>query len=273
MSDLPGFLDFTRPGRDNVDDSVYPPFIRFWKRYARNFIKLIQVNFAFALLSLPVYVWLTSQINVITTQGSGEVTSLLGTILLYYAVQLPVPLVIALLVLSVLILGPSTAALTYSAVDAAWDRPGLLWGGFWSAWKKNFMQGLPVGILDFAAIFATLYYLVDGKAVFGSFGIVFQLLWIAMGFLYCLIRVYIYPMMVTVQLPFTALFKNCLILVLLKPWRPLVVVTIAAVLGFLCSAADIILIPGFLYSFVAFTAAFLTYPVIDEYLLNPKTQD
>ena len=55
----PGFLDFTKPGIDAVDDNVYPPFIRFWKRYGRNFLPLLQLNLVYALMTLPLYVWLT----------------------------------------------------------------------------------------------------------------------------------------------------------------------------------------------------------------------
>ena len=37
MSNLPGFLDFTRPGPGFVDDSHLNTFVRFWNRYGRHF--------------------------------------------------------------------------------------------------------------------------------------------------------------------------------------------------------------------------------------------
>lgn len=267
-SDLPSFLDFTRPGHGYIDDDRYPPFIRFWRRYGRNLFKLIQVNLVYAIVTLPVYVWLMSQINVISTEAGGGVISLLGTLLLYYAIKLPTPLIIGLLVASIVILGPATAALSYASLNCAWDRPGMFWAGFWSAWKENWKQALPIGLMDVLVLFATLYYLVDGNAIFGNYSTMIQILWILLSLLYSLIRVYIYPIMVTIELPFGSLIKNSLILALLKPWRPLLVVAITAVLCFACSAADIILIPCFLYSFTAFSAAFLTQPVMDEYLLK-----
>ena len=97
-----------------------------------------------------------------------------------------------------------------------------------------------------------------------------QVVWILFGLIYALMRVYLFPVMVTIDLPFLALIKNCLILVILKPWRALAVVAIAAVLSFLCSVVDIILVPCFMFSFVAFSAAFLTQPPIDKYLINPE---
>lgn len=264
------FYNFTKPGHGDVDDSHYHPFVRFWRRYGRHFSKLISVNLLYALITLPVFVWLISQINVLTAEIDGKVTSLLGTILMYYAVQLPTPLIMGLLAVSILLMGPATAALTHFAVDCAWDRPGLIWSRFWSAWKSNWKQALPIGLMDFAVLLATLYYLIDGKTLFGAFGGVLQIVWILLGLLYSLLRVYLFPVMVTVDLPFLALVKNCLILVMLNPWRALAVAAIAAVLCFLCTVADIILIPAFLFSFVAFSAAFLTQPIIDKYLINPE---
>ena len=78
--------------------------------------------------------------------------------------------------------------------------------------------------------------------------------------------------MVTVELPFGALLKNSLILALVKPWRPLLMLAVTAVLLALCIVADIVLVPCFLYSMTAFTAAFLTQPIIEKYLLNPEKE-
>ena len=265
----PGFLDFTRPGSGLVDDNAYPPFIRFWKRYGRHFMKLLQVNLLYALITLPIYGWLLSVVNANAAQSGGIVT-LLGPLLLYFAMDWPTPVLLALVGISALLLGPATAAMTCAVLDCAWDRPGMFWPTFWEGWKVNWKQSLPIGLLDVFACFATIYYLVDGDAVFGSYGGAVKLLWLGLALVYCLIRVYIYPIMVTVELPFGALLKNSLILALMKPWRPLLVVGLAAVLCGLCIVADIVLVPCFLYSFIAFTAAFLTQRPITEYLLTPE---
>lgn len=265
----PGFLDFTRPGNGPVDDNVYPPFIRFWKRYGRHFMKLLQVNLLYALITLPIYGWLLSVVNAHAAQSGGIVT-LLGPLLLYFAMGWPAPVLLALVGISALLLGPATAAMTCAVLDCAWDRPGMFWPTFWEGWKVNWKQSLPIGLLDVFACFATIYYLVDGDTVFGSCGGVVKLLWLVLSLVYCLIRVYIYPIMVTVELPFGALLKNSLILALMNPWRPLLVMGVAAVLCGLCIVADIVLVPCFLYSFIAFTAAFLTQNPITGYLLSPE---
>lgn len=263
--------DYSKPGPGVIiDDNAYPPFIRFWKRYGRNFSKLLQLNVVYALISLPVYVWLTSLINVASTQAGGGVMTILGSVLLSVVIDLPGLPLAALVIASILLLGPATAALSCCALDCAWDRPGLLWPTFREAWKANWKQALPFGIADVLVCFVSHYYLVDGAAVLGSYAALVQLVWFLFALLYAMIRVYIYPVMVTIELPLGGLVKNCLILALLKPWRPLLVILIALVLSALCLVIDIVLIPCFLYSFIAFAAAFLAQPMIGKYLMNTE---
>ena len=259
--------DYSKPGHGRiVDDSVYPPFIRFWKRYGRNFLKLIQLNMVYALVTMPIYVWFTSLINAASTQADGGVMTILGSVLLSLVIDLPAAPLVILVVISILLMGPATAAMSFCALDCAWDRPGLFWASFREAWKENWKQALPFGITDTLVCFVTLYYLVDGTAEFGK-GLVIA--WMVLALLYAMVRVYIYPIMVTVELSLGALIQNSLILVLLEPWRPLLVVAIALVLALLSVAVDVVLVPYFLYSFVAFTAAFVTEPIIKKHLLKP----
>lgn len=271
MSNLFGFLDFTKPGHF-VDDNQYPPFIRFWKRYARHFMKLLSVNLLFSLVTLPIYTWIMSLINVASTQSGSGVISLMGPVLLYFSMKIPTPILVLLLIGSILISGPTAAALTYSSATLAWDKPGLFWDEFKLAWKNNWKQALPIGIVDVLVCFVSIYYLVDAVALFGTFGLVMTILWLVMALLYAMIRVYLYPIMVTVELPLSALIKNSLILALLAPWRPLLVILVAGIFCLLCIFADLLIVPCFLFSFVAYTAAFVTYPMLDKYLLHPQTE-
>lgn len=270
MGDLPGFWDFTRPGRGDIDDNRYHPFIRFWRRYGRHFTRLIAVNALYALITMPVFVWLMSLINVASMEMGLGAISVLGTVLMSIVINWPGPLLAVLLVASILLMGPATAALSYATLNCAWDRPGMFWAGFWSAWKENWKQALPVGIVDVLACFVTLYYLVDGTAVFGQLGAVLKVIWCTMMLIYCMIRVYLYPIMVTVELSLSDLIKNSMILAVLQLWRPLVVILIATLLCLLCVIADILIVPCFLYSFVAFSAAFFTQPVIEKYLIKAE---
>ena len=270
MGDFPGFLDFTRPGHGDIDDNRYHPFIRFWRRYGRHFTRLICVNALYALITLPVFVWLMSLINAAAMDMGIGAISVMGTVLLSVVINWPGPVLAALLIVSIVLLGPATAALSYATLCCAWDRPGMFWAGFWSAWKENWKQALPIGILDVLVCFGTLYYLVDGAVVFGEFAGTVKVIWCVLGLLYGMVRVYLYPIMVTVELPMGALLKNSLILTVLKPGRALPVILIAGFLCLLCVVADLVIVPLFLYSLVAFSAAFFTQPVIEKYLIRAQ---
>ena len=271
MGNFPGFLDFTRPGSGVViDDNRYHPFVRFWKRYGRHFTRLICVNALYALITMPVFVWLMSLINAAAMDMGIGAISVMGTVMLSIVIEWPGVILAALMILSILMMGPATAALSYATLNCAWDRPGMFWAGFWGAWKENWKQALPVGLVDILVCFGTLYYLVDANAVFGQFGTVLKIVWCVFMLIYSMIRVYLYPIMVTVELPLSALVKNSLILSVLKPGRPLSVILIAACLCLLCVVADLFIVPLFLYSFVAFSAAFFTQPVIEKYLIKAK---
>ena len=271
MGNFPGFLDFTRPGSGVViDDNRYHPFVRFWKRYGRHFTRLICVNALYALITMPVFVWLMSLINAAAMDMGIGAISVMGTVMLSIVIEWPGVILAALMILSILMMGPATAALSYATLNCAWDRPGMFWAGFWGAWKENWKQALPVGLVDILVCFGTLYYLVDANAVFGQFGTVLKIVWCVFMLIYSMIRVYLYPIMVTVELPLGALVKNSLILSVLKPGRPLSVILIAACLCLLCVVADLFIVPLFLYSFVAFSAAFFTQPVIEKYLIKAK---
>lgn len=268
MGDFPGFFDFTRPGHGDIDDNRYHPFIRFWRRYGRHFTRLLCVNALYALITLPVFVWLMSLINAAAMDMGIGAISVMGTVLLSIVIEWPGAVLAALMVVSILLMGPATAALSYATLNCAWDRPGMFWAGFWSAWKENWKQALPIGLVDVLVCFATLYYLVDANVVFGEFGTVMKIVWCIFVLIYGMIRVYIYPIMVTVELPLGALIKNSMILSILKPWRPLVVMLIAGALCLTCVVADLVIVPLFLYSMVAFSAAFFTQPVIEQYLIK-----
>lgn len=264
---LPRFLDFTRPGREGIDEDKLPPFLRFWKRYFGGFRRLLGLNALCALVSLPVYVWITTLISVSSVEQGGQVMTVLGSILLSITMSWPRWLQLSLWGLSAVLLGPVSAAATYGALGPAWGRMGIFWSDIWEAFLANFKQALPVGLMDVLAMFATHYYLAYGEES-GLPG-TFRFLWLVLGIGYLLTRSYLYVIMVTVELPFGTLVKNSLLLALLKPWRPLVLLGIMAAGFFACLFADAVLIPFFLYGFLCYSGAYLAKPMVEEYLIKP----
>lgn len=271
MSVFSRLTNYSRPG-SGKDDSEYPSFILFWRRFGRHFSKLLFSNLLCFLVALPVIVWLCTILNVLAAESNEGVVSLLSTLVLSVVMDWPQELLIALVICSAILLGPTFAAVSLCALDCAWDRAGLFWYRFRIAWKENFRQALPVGIADIIICFSTVYYFVDGTAAFGEYNRFLLVLWLVLILFYAFMHVYLFPIMVTVELPLGALVKNSLILALLKAWRPLVVIAVDIALALLCLMADMIVLPCFFFSFTAYTAAFLTRPVIEKYLLQPEEE-
>lgn len=264
---FPGFLDFTRPGKGADSEENCPGFILFFRRYWRHFSKLLFANLVCAFVSLPAYVWLTGIINVNAIEKTGGVISVLGSVVLAIVIDWPQWLLIFLVVLSVVLSGPVKAALSLCALNCAWGIPGMFWSNFRIALKENWKQALPIGLFDTVAEFASIYYFIDGQVSFGSCFGVLIIAWTAFCFLYLLAHVYFFPVMVTIELSFFSLIKNCFILSLLQVWRSLIVVALFVALLFSCLWADILVFPCFFYSLVLYAAAFLTRPVIEKYLM------
>ena len=269
---LPGFLDFTRPGRGADSEENCPAFILFFRRYGRHFSRLLFANVICAVICLPVYVWLTGIVNVIVIEETGGVISVLSSLMMAVTLDWPQWLLVTFVVLSALLSGPVAAALTRCALNCAWGIPCLFWSEFLSAFRANWKQALPVGIFDTVLVFSAIWYLIDGKDAFGNLFPILLLLWIFFCFLYFLAHTYFYPVMVTVELPFFALIKNCFILALVQVWRPLTVLLLAAALLFGCLWLDILLVPCFLFSLLAYFSSFMERPVIEKYLLSPEQE-
>ena len=180
----------------------------------------------------------------------------------------PVSLVYSLMRILIVPTGLAEAGMTNVARNTALDKHSFGVSDFFSTIKKNWKQALPIGFVDVLVCFGSLYYLVDGTVVFGEYASTVKIIWCVLALIYAMVRVYLYPIMVTVELPMGALLKNSLILTVLKPGRALPVILIAGFLCLVCVVADLVVVPLFMYSIVAFSAAFFTQPVIEKYLIR-----
>lgn len=270
---IPRFFDFTRPGKGAKSDENCPAFILFFRRYGRHFSKLLFANLICAIVCLPVYVWLTGIINLIVIEETGGVISVLSSVLMAIVVDWPQWILILLVVASALLCGPVNAALSHCARNCAWDIPGMFWSEFFEAFKENLKQSMMIGIFDIVLIFSSIYYLIDGRTAFGAFFPVLLIVWIIFALFYSFAHAYFFPVMVSVDLSFFDLIKNCFILALVKIWRPLAVLAITAALLFCCLWADMLIIPCFFFSVIAYASSFLGRPVIEKYLIYPENED
>ncbi len=153
----------------------------------------------------------------------------------------------------------------------------FVWHDFWQSIKKNWVQGIIVGVLDLGVC----YLLYNALMFYGANRVdymmqLFFYLTIAFAAIYLIMRMYFYFMIITFDLKLTKLIKNAMIFSLLGIKR-----NICAVLGialtlflniyiyiFLPSVG--ILIPFvFTAGFIYFITAYCVFPVIDKYMIKP----
>lgn len=150
---------------------------------------------------------------------------------------------------------------------------------FISAIKKNFRQGIILGIFDFLMLAACIYadwsYLVN----YSNYSILFFCS-IAMTIMYLFLRTYIYIMLVTFDLKIIQILKNAFIFALLNFGRNLLALISCAVLVIIALFSTTIFMPIgiifaiiLLFSTMSYITMYLQYPKVEKLMIEPYYKD
>ena len=163
--------------------------------------------------------------------------------------------------------------------------PVFVFSDFFYGIKKNFKQGLLLGLID-AIIVVVLaldftYFVNRG----GTFGLDFMYFVIfAMILIYIVMRFYIYLMLVTFDIKISKIIKNALIFTVLGIKRNLMallgialILVINGLLIIWCLptgfSLPIVLPFVYLIGTLSFISTYAAYPVIDKYMIAPYVKD
>lgn len=158
------------------------------------------------------------------------------------------------------------------------DEHIFVWHDFWYCIKKNFKQAIPFGIFDLIITAVIMYDIVFFNLNYSQ-SIVTMMMFFAsliLAVLYIIMRMYIYPMMITFDLSLGKLFKNALLFTILGIKRNAVMVLIIAAI----TAIDFFMIGVFMpvgillpfvivFSLITYTGVYWAYPVISKYMIEP----
>ena len=299
-----GFFRFFNPNRDNLVDAVAedttPTLKRYFKLLGRKFWKLVSLNLMMLPMIIPIlvifYLYLgfdrtPTASDPIFSQlyGAGLIDpSPVNTLLLDLfgsQTQIPVYNVSTYIWMGVCVLfllvtfGWQNVGSTYILRNMVRGEPVFLFSDYFYAIRRNWKQGLLMGILDVAAIALLIFDIQYFSAMTGSF-------WMdvcfygmcAVGIIYIFMRFYIYLMLVTFRLSIRKILKNALIFTTLGVKRNLmallgiVLMTGVNVVLFLLLinvniAIPLILPVVYYLSCTAFTSTYAAYPVIDRYMI------
>ncbi len=260
MAGFFGLFDFTKEGK-----GVYPdeppkgPFATFFAILGRKFWKICSINMLYILLSLPVLVLaFFSSIFVIQVLFPQLNVSALEE---YEAQQLMLLFVMAAFLLTglaLIIAGPVHAGVTYVLRNYSREEHAFIWMDFKEHARKNLKQSLVSSILSFVItmVFAVnfAFYSLSPFLGNGIVRILLQTIIFIAFILWCIMQMYLYPMMVTFDLKLKQLYKNCLLFAILRlPWNIMI---------FVCSLIILLVVPFVLIMFntgLTFMLAFAWY--------------
>jgi len=135
--------------------------------------------------------------------------------------------------------GPSQAGFTYILRNYSREEHAFIWGDFKDAAKSNFSQSLIVGTINFIVTFLTIMAImaywkwIDIGQIQVAVGLVGLAVMFQMLLLFACMNIYIYQLMVTFDLTLIQLYKNALILAIVRFIPNLLILLLTAFIVFL----------------------------------------
>lgn len=260
-----GFLpNYNKPGPGvDKDAPPKPRFFVFFEVLKRKFWHLLKVNFMFVLFNIPALIiaYFVASIYLQKVQLDGG----LGDFFIRFVFG-------AFLTLIPLItIGPVQAGFTYILRNYSREEHSFIWWDFKEHFSKNFKQGLAITGIDIVVLYVlgialNFYSSYSNLLSFAATSFV-----VIIFVIFSIMHLYIYPMLVTVELTVKNIYKNALIFSILKLFPNLMIFVLNLLISF--AAFYNIMIGAGLYvlilpSFVGLMNNFFVNPIIKKYVVN-----
>jgi len=255
-------------------------FFRFFEILSRKFWKIGQVNLIYSIVLIPIFL-------ILMTASTTVVGNLAGVFGMSDEESMSAALLVGGLIFTNLFIaawgaGPVTAGISYIMRNYSREEHAWVWTDFKDEAKSNFKQATIVLVIDLIMIFVFNAALNFYSGAEGSLGILKYVVW-AIILVYTLMHFYIYPIMITFDLPLKDIYKNSLIFAMGKlPSNLFVLIVLMAVhiglpvctILFCGKQMPIILVIiyllelVFLQGFSAYLVNFNAYPKLKKYMLD-----
>ena len=296
-------FDLNRDGKGVYEEENRKPNLKFFFVLLwRKFTQLLQLNVIMLLQVLPILGIVLINIFGAKTFNASEplyaplygISKIVNSPALLNKLdlvskQIEAPLITPLMLGGMAALGLFLfVTLGWQNVGAAYVLRGLFRGDpififsdFFYGIKKNWKQGLIVGMLDFACssvLIIDIYFFITSASTLAN-DIMLGIM-VGVALIYVFMRFYIYQLLITFDMKTVKILKNSLIFAILGIFRNLLgLVGIVILLAFhllfimwlLPMGISIPLILPFIYvpAIVGFISVYAAYPVIDKYLITP----
>ena len=303
MAGFFGLFDYTKEGKGVYpDDPQKGPIGTFFSVLGRKFWKICTINFMYVIFSLPALalaifvatyvlsvlapgltmdtlVTLFSESGIALQEGiTMEEFAASQLLILYAAVGM------ALTGLSLVVVGPVHAGVTYLLRNYSREEHAFVWMDFKEHALKNMKQSLAasgISILVTIVLTINLAFYSSGTLITSPILAAFLRTVIIIVFiLWCIIQMYIYPMMITFDLKLKQLYKNCLLFSIMR--LPLNILILIISVIFMLALPVVLLLMGYglsvmlallWYVFVGFGVNLLmtnmfVYRGLDKYMIS-----
>lgn len=264
---LIGNYDKPGPGVSKDEPKKAAP-VRFFEILWRKLSKIVQLNLIF-MIPFLVVVALMVGVFVLPVTHFVFPTNLLGALDLYVLYVVPAPLIL---------LAPFTSGLAYVTRNFAREEHAFVWSDFWDAVKENWKASLLNGVFVYFAYvvlsFSIFFYSnqADGNWLFMVPLAVCCILAVMILFA----QYYIPVMIVTFDLKLRHIYRNAFIFAILGLFRNLLITLILAamIVAVLFCPGNWLMIPMillvlFVFALISYLTSFVTYSIIDSYLIQP----
>ncbi len=181
--------------------------------------------------------------------------------------------------LPVITIGPATAGMTYVMRNFSQSKHADFFSDFIEKAKEHFWKSLLVTVID-AAVAALAFYAfrfwsapeLQTSSVIRTIALVFVFL---SSYIVICMNFYIFPMMVSFDLPLKNLIKNSIILSMYKILPTLAMLLFNAVITLLCVVFFPMSLPVVLFISFTFCSLFnnsMVYPLLVKYVATPKEE-
>ncbi len=297
-------FDMNRDGKGVERGEDRSPNLKFFfKQFGRKFSKIISLNILMIFQILPIiliaYLYFFAMPTTPTQyypeysalygiqQASSNASSLLNLDL--FSIQLGLPeyhaytywIIGGLIAFLVITYGWQKVGSIYVTRGLVRGDSVFIFSDYFYAIKKNFWQGLFLGLIDCAVMYALghniIYYFYSPETGFNNF---MYMMTIALILIYIMFRFYTYLMLVTFNIKIHKLLKNAIIFTVLGIKRNLLAlvglalvsaIAIVPVLFLMPLGLGVALVLPLIYylGVCSFIYTYAAYPVIQKYMIDP----
>ncbi len=255
------------PGVDK-DAPPKPRFFIFFEVLKRKFWHLLRVNMMFVLFNIPALLAAFFIAEVYLQRIKFDAGGIGDFYLRLFLAAL-------LTLMPVIAFGPVQAGFTYILRNYSREEHSFIWWDFKETFVKNFKQGMAITVIDFAVMYilglAINFYAGQNGLIFTAATSFVSLSLV----IFVIMHLYIYPMLVTVDLSIKNIYKNAFIFAILKflPNLLFFILNIAiAYAAFFNVLIGCILYIFLLPSFIGLMNNFYVNPIIKKYVVTQTAQ-